>query len=247
MKQFDTKICSKLLKDLLVMEKHSILTNKDEFGGKIETYLKFDKNNKKYYNDTANLEFKKGYGCKSVIPNAKINFHTHPVECYLNQEAIWGWPSGGDMLMLLNMKEFNLVHLVFSLEGTYIIKVNPLARKLLNPKEKEEIGYNFIKTHKYRSFDNYSKHHTYFKKEFPFLKRFNSKNTLNLWLKLANNQYFLHNDNYHRIFKITFVKNKTFQDTKSLNKTWNTLKILNNKNISNYVKIEKTIFFNCEF
>lgn len=247
MKRLDTRISNKTIKDFLTSKQDGLLVNKDEFGGKVNTSLVFNTKDKKYYNEALTLTGKKGSGCRSVIPDAEINFHTHPVECYLSQSAIWGWPSGGDMTMLLKMKELNKVHIVFSLEGTYLIKTNPLARKVLTPKQKEEIGYEFVKTHKYRSFDNYSKHHTYFKKEFPVLKKTKSNDTLKLWLHLANHQYFIYKKKDHKIFNIMFVPNDTFQDDNKLSKTWDTLKILNKNNISKYVKINKTIIINPDY
>lgn len=54
------------------------------------------------------------------------NFHTHPVACYNGENTIWGWPSGEDMRETIGFNiRNNLYHLVFTMEGIYMIQVNP--------------------------------------------------------------------------------------------------------------------------
>jgi hypothetical protein len=54
------------------------------------------------------------------------NFHTHPIECYLQEKTAWGWPSGEDIRECIRfMLSGNVIHFVFTLEGIYGIQVNP--------------------------------------------------------------------------------------------------------------------------
>lgn len=243
----DLRISNRLLKRILTSSEDGIMVTNDEHGGEIKAKTIYISKDKKKYRDANFILSKKGTGCQSSIPDAEFNFHTHPVGCYLSQRAIWGWPSGGDMSMLLKMNLENKIHFIFSLEGIYIIKINPIAREVLSRTQKDKIGYEFIKTHKYRSFDNYSKHHTYFKREFPFLKKMQSKNTLKLWLHLVNNQFFEYNNKKHKIFNVKLVRNESFQNDRDLQRSWNVLNILNSKNISKYVKIKKNVITKCEY
>ncbi len=59
-------------------------------------------------------------------PHAIVNWHSHPVSCYLNEKTYYGWPSGED---LRETVVFGLLgsacHIVPSLEGTYKIQPNP--------------------------------------------------------------------------------------------------------------------------
>jgi hypothetical protein len=60
------------------------------------------------------------------------NFHTHPMACYKGEFTSWGWPSGEDMRETIGfMMRGNLCHLVFTLEGIYVIQVNPNFLKVL--------------------------------------------------------------------------------------------------------------------
>lgn len=55
-----------------------------------------------------------------------INFHTHPISCYKGENTIWGWPSGEDMRETVGfMLRHNLCHMVFTMEGTYVVQTNP--------------------------------------------------------------------------------------------------------------------------
>lgn len=82
-------------------------------------------------------------------PNTTCNFHTHPQICYSGNyendpklikmsRCIWGWPSGEDMResIIFNGKG-NEMHVVFSLEGVYLIHVNPYITDYL---QQEYIG-----------------------------------------------------------------------------------------------------------
>lgn len=59
-------------------------------------------------------------------PDAIVNWHTHPVSCYLGEKTIWGWPSGEDMreTIVFGLRG-SACHLVPSVEGVYLIQPNP--------------------------------------------------------------------------------------------------------------------------
>ena len=60
------------------------------------------------------------------VPLAIVNYHTHPISCYISEKTIWGWPSGEDIreCVLFGIKGC-IAHAVFAVEGTYIIQINP--------------------------------------------------------------------------------------------------------------------------
>lgn len=94
-------------------------------------------------------------------PKAIINYHTHPVSCYLGEGTVWGWPSGEDMResVLFGMKG-SVVHVVPTVEGTYVCQVNPCILENLihledvikeNPMPKKMSQY--LKKYKYKEAD----------------------------------------------------------------------------------------------
>jgi hypothetical protein len=67
-------------------------------------------------------------------PDAIVNWHTHPVSCYIGEKTVWGWPSGEDMreTLIFGMRG-SACHVVPSVEGVYIIQPNPcIVSSLLN-------------------------------------------------------------------------------------------------------------------
>jgi hypothetical protein len=82
---------------------------------------------------TGNVEKPSGGGKDSVkAPDTLVNFHTHPVSCYLAEKTILGWPSGEDMRESVHFGlKGNAAHLVLTMEGTYVIQVNPQLLKVL--------------------------------------------------------------------------------------------------------------------
>lgn len=76
--------------------------------------------------DTASVQTTKGI----------CNFHTHPFTCYdspsKDEKTCWGWPSGEDMRECIRyILEGNRFHLVFAMEGTYLLQVNPNFLEIL--------------------------------------------------------------------------------------------------------------------
>ena len=65
-------------------------------------------------------------------PKEYINFHTHPVSIYKSENTIWGWPSGDDSREIMKFAmNGNIAHLVFTVEGIYVMQVNPGIAKIL--------------------------------------------------------------------------------------------------------------------
>lgn len=147
-----------------------------------------------------NISFKKGSNDSVITPNAVINFHTHPLSCYIEAQTIWGWPSGEDLARSIEFAiSNNLCHIVFAVEGTYIIDVNKqilLDLKLLDNNIIKDIIYNIEKiiqlTHKHRMYYNDNSSNISLDDEFYlfFMKKLNlekKENILYNWLLLINN------------------------------------------------------------
>lgn len=80
----------------------------------------------KSFRKCSTQEFNKGGASSVKTSDGYCNFHTHPFSCYKGEKTIWGWPSGEDMREVIGfMLRGNLFHLVFTLEGIYMIQVNP--------------------------------------------------------------------------------------------------------------------------
>ena len=88
---------------------------------------------KKGCSKTGTIKKPNGGGKDSVkAPDTLVNFHTHPVSCYLAEKTILGWPSGEDMRESVHFGlKGNAAHLVLTMEGTYVIQVNPQILKVL--------------------------------------------------------------------------------------------------------------------
>ena len=157
--------------------KISLNNDKDEKAGVL---LFKDINCKNNICDKTSTVFKinNGNGASVYTPRGIINFHTHPRSAYLGENAFYGWPSGEDMGQCINFaKEGTLIHIVFTLEGAYIIKIN----KILNQKDTKIMENLFKMTHVYRS-ANQTTQLKNFKKNFGI----QGKTTKEIWLKLAN-------------------------------------------------------------
>ena len=157
--------------------KLSIKEDKDEKAGAL---LFTDINCKNGVCDKTSTKIKmnNGNGSSVYTPSGLINFHTHPISAYRGEDAVYGWPSGEDMAQCINFaKDGTLIHIVFSLEGAYVIKIN----KIINKKDSKILEKVFIDTHVFRS-SNQTKQLKDFKKIFNVKGR----TTKNMWLNLAN-------------------------------------------------------------
>lgn len=160
----------------------------------------------------------KGNGASVLTPFGIVNFHTHPKTAYLGEDAKYGWPSGEDMRQSLEFADRGcLVHLVFTLEGVYVINV---LKTDLKTKDRKVLEKVLKMTHVFRS-NNQKEQAKNFK---SFLGSKDSRNTLSMWINLVNNLtlkelYQLHNSfsdkkinltsksDEKKIFNVKLVKN----------------------------------------
>ena len=148
------------------------------------------------------LKYKHGNSDSVITPNAVINFHTHPLSCYIDAKTIWGWPSGEDLARSIEFAlNGNLCHIVFAVEGTYIMDVNKFFIEFLKKKKSSSnLTLNLINniekifqlTHKHRMYENESNPDIPLKTEFTefFLRQLNlqeKKYIVYDWLELVNN------------------------------------------------------------
>jgi len=159
-------------------------------------------------------------GNKSSVytPYGIINFHTHPASAYKGENAKYGWPSGEDMGQCLEFADIgSLVHLVFTLEGTYVINV---MKTNINKKQRQILEDVLKMTHIFRT-GNQNEQLKNFKE---FLNKPTSRKiTTNIWLDFVNNLtlkelYKIYNsfnntklkipENTDQIFNVQLVKNE---------------------------------------
>ena len=227
-------LSKKLLEDTLLKpskySKKGLLLEHKEFAGVIE----FENNNCRIVDEEivcdkvyVNHSVMAGSKDTVITPNAKVNFHTHPLHCYVDGNVIWGWPSGEDMAQCIRFAQNgNLYHIIFTLEGTYVINVN---KQILNIDSKiiDTIETIFKLTHKYRWYKN-MEDSTSLTDEFKAFLRLSQikcdgiNDPLELWMCLVNNFKLIHCENYTNIniksdnknlklFKTYLYKNKSFQ------------------------------------
>ena len=164
--------------------KTHILNDKYEMAGKI-LFENHNCNKNGICNKIiSDQKINKGNKDSVLTPDGIINFHTHPKSCYDRENVIYGWPSGEDMYQILNFnKRGNIIHIIFTLEGAYVISV--LDR--LNNSESNDLEKIFKMTHSFRS-HNKKEQSEIFK---DFLKEIirvaKNEDPLKIWLKMANN------------------------------------------------------------
>jgi len=159
-----------------------------------------------------------GDGASVMTPFGVVNFHTHPIFAYKGENAVYGWPSGEDLVQTLYFADYNfLVHLVFTLEGVYVINVKNTK---LNKKDRRVLETVMKQTHVFRS-KNQEIQLKNFKSFLEPIYKSRKRTTLNLWLELVNNitlkeLYELYNsfnknvkvpDDNSKIFDIKLYKN----------------------------------------
>jgi hypothetical protein len=102
------------------------LFHKNEYTGTFQFELK---NNEML---SSLLKLKSGDSSSVESIPSLVNMHTHNLPNYLEEKCIFASPSGEDMRECIRMGlKGNLCHLVFSLEGTYVIQVNPCYLDIL--------------------------------------------------------------------------------------------------------------------
>lgn len=195
--------------DFLNKIKRSINTSDDEIAGKM-LFTDYNCKNGTCNKSSTKFTIMNGDGPTVMTPKGIVNYHTHPVSAYIGENAVYGWPSGEDMGQCINFaKDGTLIHIVFTLEGAYIIKIN----KILNQKDTKIMEEMFKNTHIYRSANQATQ-----LKNFRETFGIPGKTTKEIWLKLANGLtlnklYTLHNlindkrlkvpDNNENIFEVS--------------------------------------------
>lgn len=166
-----------------------------------DSSCKINKKNEKLCDKTmtTSLKFKNGSSDSVNTPLSVVNFHTHPLNCYIDAETIWGWPSGEDLGQCMNFaNDNNVTHLIFAIEGTYVIDVN---KAIINELKKNKTVFNKLRknieeifklTHKHRMFVNDANNNVSLEDEFNeiFLLPLGlpqKQNILLSWLNLVNN------------------------------------------------------------
>lgn len=180
---------------------------------------------------TSSIKSTKGKKDSVMTPLGVINFHTHPLSCYIEAETIWGWPSGEDLSICIDFAEDSykphICHIIFAVEGTYIIEVNKSLLdqikkyKSLLTAVKHNINNIFQLTHKYRMYYNDNKislEQEFYKNFLQHLSLQPQENILKDWLLLVNKM----NINNLNILSNIFKKLEELQ-----------LKVLNNLSYSN--------------
>ena len=203
-KKVQWKIPRESISDILLNKKNGLLFLDVESAGKIN----FTNDNcseeichKKIKVD--GMDYSNGDKDSVETPLSIVNFHTHPLNCYIQEQCIWGWPSGEDLGQCLNFaKEGNLTHIVFTIEGSYIINVNhDFIREFNDDDDFKTILNSIIEifklTHIYRIVPNLNKKSKYFKSKkdledkfyINFLKPIELKSKSNIlysWINLVN-------------------------------------------------------------
>ena len=164
-------------KEFINKIKNSLINDKHEIAGAL---LFTNVNCKDGICDKKSNDFKmvKGNGSSVYTPEGAVNFHTHPNHAYSGENAKYGWPSGEDMAQCIRFaKSGTLVHVVFTLEGAYVIKVN----KILHESDTKLVESLFQETHIFRS-----KNQALQLKNFKTASGLSGSTTVKIWLKLAN-------------------------------------------------------------
>ena len=108
----------------------------------------------------------KGDADSVYTPNNVINYHTHPINAYRNAKTAFGSPSGEDYRETIKFAlAGNKAHIVFTVEGLYIIQVSPCKikkmKELLNDTERGILIFlieeYFKTTHNFRCTDELNK------------------------------------------------------------------------------------------
>ena len=84
------------------------------------------KDNKMKAQTVTTKSINKGESDSVMTPMGSTTYHTHPNSCYVGEKVIWGWPSGEDIAQTMVWAlGGNLIHIVFTVEGPYVMEVNP--------------------------------------------------------------------------------------------------------------------------
>jgi len=86
-------------------------------------------------------------------PKAILNYHTHPISCYVSEKTIWGWPSGEDIReCIFSALEGTIAHLTVAVEGSYVIQVNPCILENFISLDSNKLIISYKETKEYKKF-----------------------------------------------------------------------------------------------
>lgn len=176
-KQVKWTLSPDFLKEIL----RSLKEDSNEIAGKI---MFSDRNCKNGVCDkfSTDSKIRQGNGSSVYTPLGIINFHTHPNSIYKREKTKYGWPSGEDMGQCLRFfDKGTVVHIVFTMEGAYIISLE----NKIPPRHYKYVEDIFKFTHNFRILNQKTALKNF--KEFlsPIYKT-NKKNTVDMWLEMAN-------------------------------------------------------------
>lgn len=128
-------------------------------------------------------------GTQSTVssPDAIVNWHSHPIQCYKTEETVWGWPSGEDIReTIIFCLRGSACHIIPSLEGTYVMQVNPCFIDYLINIDKYISDYspNFLRGFIIQTIELYFKS-THYLRTTEFISK-NQHITADDFIKLAN-------------------------------------------------------------
>ena len=105
--------------------------------------------------------------------NHMISFHTHPITAYIDNQCIYGHPSGDDISHFIRISlKGALNHAVFAVEGIYLVQIHPrLVRYMLSlsPTNREFLLnkiYEYFRVYHGKRHHSYVKRHNYTPREF---------------------------------------------------------------------------------
>ena len=108
-----------------LMQLYPLLYEKIEIGGKFT--FPFDCKTQRITRKTSikKIHTQKGQADSVQAPTGIVNFHTHPISCYIGEDTVWGWPSAEDIreCILFGLKG-SMAHAVLSVEGVYLLQVS---------------------------------------------------------------------------------------------------------------------------
>src|SRR5689334_21035450 len=115
------RIGNKFIKwEILHLDKLHILLNKSK---EVSGIINIDFKTKK---TTKNITYINGNKSSVKTPDSILNYHSHPAPCYIDENTVWGFPSGEDTReCVIGSLNGSVAHVVVAIEGMYVCQVNP--------------------------------------------------------------------------------------------------------------------------
>ncbi len=119
-----------------LLQVYPLLFKKYEVGGKFTFPANAKTGEIKRRTSHKKIHTVKGGKDSVNAPLGILNFHTHPISCYLQEDTVWGWPSGEDVResILFGLRG-SFAHAIPSVEGVYIFQTNPCVLRSLSNME----------------------------------------------------------------------------------------------------------------